>query len=150
MGGRAGEILIVWACIVSPHRLNSLYESNEIAVFLIRVKKKNKGKKKQERMIVVISSSKTMTVTQQITARHEKITPAVGVTFQNTQHTEERIVRQFYCMFRVMLSLYWNLQLWYDTMNNIDIQYHFRYHGENSHIDCHTDNLLCQFFLKFG
>lgn len=53
---------------MSPHRLNSLYESNEIAVFLIRVKKKNKGEKKHKRMIVVISSSKAMTVTQQITA----------------------------------------------------------------------------------
>jgi len=57
---------------VSPHRLNSLYESNEIAVFLIRVKRKNKREKKHKRMIVVISSSKPMTVTQQITARHEK------------------------------------------------------------------------------
>lgn len=76
---------------MSPHRLNSLYESNEIAVFLIRVKM-NKEKKKHERMIVVISSSKTMTVTQQVTARHEKkITPAAGITFQQTQHGEHMI-----------------------------------------------------------
>lgn len=93
---------------MSLHRLNSLYESNEIAVFLIRVKKKNKGKKEHERMIVVISSSKTMTVTQQITARHEKITPTVGVTFQHTQHAEERIVRQFYCISRCCCTEIYN------------------------------------------
>lgn len=41
---------------------------------------------------MVISSSKTMTVTQQVTAQHEKkITPAAGITFQQTQHGEDMI-----------------------------------------------------------
>lgn len=81
---------------MSPRRLNSLYESNEIAVFLIRVKKKNKEKKKHERMIVVISSSKTMTVAQnKLQPGVKKITPAFGATFQQTQRAEDRIVTRF-------------------------------------------------------
>lgn len=90
---------------MSPRRLNSLYESNEIAVFLIRVKKKNKEKKKHERMIVVISSSKTMTVAQnKLQPGVKKITPAVGCNIPADSTCRRQDCDKVYCRSNIQYS----------------------------------------------